>query len=697
MKDGGTVMNHKLLLLFCFACLFSACKEQVNTSARYVFKEETIIDYLRRHPESYGTYTDLLYKVPVSSLSDTKVGNLLSARGHYTVFAPTNKAIQDYLDSLVASPDNYYITEPSWDAFTDSTKLDSIRKTIVLNSVIDSGDDGFPYTTFDFPLENGGEFGYANMNDRKLSVYRSGTSDTIFINKDCPINPKNQDINMLNGYIHQMERVVAPSNLSAANYLKKILEMKTEGFLVMARAIEACGLLDTLNATRDEVYEGMYIRGLIKSWDNSQFRINPPKHRLYGFTIFAAPDDFWRAQGIDPMAPDLLAKLVRWIQDNHQYSNDDVFVTGTDYKNPNNLLYQWTTYQIVPMRIPSDKLVIHNESFTTPYNPGTSSVPVTDYYVTLGKRRLIKVYESKRSNGICLNRFPKLDNKRTGNGEEIACDPDKEGIRINVDDPQAIMSDISNCCIYPLARPLAYDDQVRDNLLHERLRFDIMSMLPETMTNDIRCKKLTHANLTDENFTTFPPHETYDYCRDLQLSVESRPRYSNYSGTSMLFGDELLIYGNYDIMLRFPPVPRTSTYEVRLGYIAQFNRGVEQFYFGSDPNHLAVTGIPIDMTREGQNLAGYESDTEDQEYNAEIDKRMRNYGLMKGPLSIPSCRENSSFVRCIVARMTITPDKDYYLRMKSVINSEERQSVIDFFEICPKEIYDNPFEPEDIW
>ncbi len=678
--------------------LLIGCTEDVDVSSRYVFKENTIIDYLSKHPDSYSSYLDLLYKVHVSSLSETTVGQLLTARGHYTVFAPTNEAIQAYLDTLAASPDEYYITAPSWDAFTDSAKLDSIRQTIVLNSIIDCGDNGFPYMTYDFPQENGGEFGYANMNEKKLTVYYGNSPDSIYVNKDCPINLRNRDVVTLNGYVHQMEKVVAPRNLSASFYLKEIIAMKKEGFLVMARAIEACGLLDTLKAMRDEVYEKMYLTGRFKSWDNGgQFQINPPKHRLYGFTIFAATDDFWREQGLDPTAPDLVPQLVRWIKDQHQYSEGDVFTTDDNYSDPGNLLYQWTTYHLLPMRVPSDKLIIHNESFAANVVANPSPVPVTDYLITFGKRRLIKIYESKRSNGICLNRFPKQDNKRTGTGEELECDPDKEGIHVNVDDPRAVLSDISNCCIYPIERPLAYDDALRDNLHRERIRIDIMSMLPETMTNDIRCKKLTHSGLNDENFCTFPPHETYDYCQDMLLSEDSRPRYSNYSGTTMMFGDELLIYGNYDVTLRFPPVPRATTYEIRLGYIAQFNRGIVQYYFGTDPNNLPVTGIPVDMTRMGENLPGYESDSQDQDYNAELDKMMRNYGLMKGPNAILGCRADVRWIRSIVARMTVTPDKDYYLKMKSVIDSDERQLMVDFFELCPKEVYDSPLTPEDIW
>ena len=78
------------------ALLVAACTEEVDTSARYVFHEDTAIDYMNKLPDSYSTYVDLLFKVPASKISSTTVGQLLTARGHYTVFAPTNKAIQEY-------------------------------------------------------------------------------------------------------------------------------------------------------------------------------------------------------------------------------------------------------------------------------------------------------------------------------------------------------------------------------------------------------------------------------------------------------------------------------------------------------------------------------------------------------------------------------------------------------------------------
>ena len=72
---------------------------QGDTSARYVFKEETIMSYLEKHP-AYSSYVDILRQVNISKLSDSKVSQLLSARGVYTVFAPNNEAIQKYLEDL---------------------------------------------------------------------------------------------------------------------------------------------------------------------------------------------------------------------------------------------------------------------------------------------------------------------------------------------------------------------------------------------------------------------------------------------------------------------------------------------------------------------------------------------------------------------------------------------------------------------
>ena len=81
---------------------------------------------------------------------------------------------------------------------------------------------------------------------------------------------------------------------------------------------------------------------------------------------------------------------------------------------------------------------------------------------------------------------------------------------------------------------------------------------------------------------------------------------------------------------------------------------------------------------------------------------MRNNNRMRGEMSIQNsggpCRIGSpSILRHILTRQTLDPDKTYYLRLKSVLDSNKKEMYMDYLEWCAKEIYDNPVTPEDIW
>ena len=707
-------LSNILKLCLIAACVWG-CTENIDTSARYVFKEETILSYLEKH-EAYSEYVDVLRNVDISKISKSKVSQLLSARGVYTVFAPTNEAIHKYLESLV---EEELIAEPSWDAFPNEHKLDSIRKVIVYNSIIDGGDepDAYFYTT-DFPNDKD-EFILGTLNDRKLSVRKPiNYPDSIFINDDCPISVTERDILAINGIIHQIGKVIAPKDISAASYIQQYLDEKKDGFLACFRVIQACGLLDTLSKVRDEKYEELYQTGQIPnligmtSYGFAEGDIGyAPKHRLYGFTIFAEPDDFWRSEGIDPNAPDLLKKLTQWIIDNHQYSDDDQFVTDENYMKKENLLYQWITYHMLPMRIPKGKLVFHvNEYGYNLSRPEAYSIPVYEFYTSMGKRRLFKLTESGASHGVYINRFPITDNTRTGTGEEIGCDPDKVGSLVDVNSSLAILNDMTNCCVYPIDAPISYNDQVRNNLQKNRIRFDGMSLFPEAMNNDIRLKKASEERYKH----VYIPNtvNSYNYLENMQQNADMNFVYYNAWNDDWcnLHRDEMKAVGRFEVMFKLPPVPRRGTYEVRYKVLANGNRGVAQIYFGSDPDKLPVAGIPIDLTMDCRNdldakKVGWENDhQDDDDYNAEIDKRMRNNGYMKGPQSIwgndgqtergYNHREN---IRHIFVRQTLDPNETYYIKLKSVLDSDRKEFYMDFIEYCAKEIYDNPETPEDIW
>ena len=667
-----------------------------------------MLSYLQKH-EDYSEYVKLLEQVPIGPRSQSTVYQLLSARGHYTCFAPTNNAIARYLQEQVESG---FADAPAWDSFRSEKVRDSIMRVVVYNSIIDGGDEQC-YETVNFPTNNNDEFGRPNMNDIKLSVYRPKDPDSIYINRIYPINLRNRDIQAINGIIHQMERVIAPREVTLTTILKEYLDGYAEGYVVTARIIQACGLLDTLNKIRDEVYENLYQTGMIeeKTPANGLATMTggysyAPEHRKYGFTIFAEPDAFWQ-QAIGKPAGDITPEDVQaWVEAKGYYPDA---TTGTDFKNPKNMLYQWTTYHVLPFKLSPDRLVFHYNEKGYDYvgSPNKLSIPVMEYYVTMGQRRLLKIYESPESEGIYLNRFPILDNGRHGTGHEIGCESEKTGARVMREAEDMEKRTALNGYIYEIDAPIAYDDETRTNLARTRIRMDCMSFFPEVMNNDIRRVPLSDA---PHQWVHFPDDTEYKYIGNLSINEGSTFVYYNAYGLKFgsLCGDEVKCVGRWELVFTLPPVPKRGTYEVRYRILTNSDRGVAQFYFGDRKEAMPAAGIPVNLTLGGANpITGWIEDTgTDDDADAEADKQMRNCGFMKGEESILILKNpgttaranvNRNIVRRIITRQTLDPDKTYYLKIKSVLDAVTSEFYMDHIEYCPKEIYDNPETPEDIW
>ena len=480
----------------------------------------------------------------------------------------------------------------------------------------------------------------------------------------------------------------------------------------MARAIRACGLLDTLRVVRDETYETKYQNGEVEDLKNMLNRgftqsgnAYAPEHRKYGFTILAETDQFWREQGLSPTDPDLLAKLQQWIADHHQCSEEEPYRADADYTDPDNLLNLWTTYHILPERLSTDRLVVHhNEMGYNLHQPMSLGIPVWDFYTTLGRRRLLKLYESRESGGVYANRFPLLDNGRRGTYHELSCDKADAGCRIMREDSMAVVTDVVNACIYPIDAPLGYTDRVRASMQRSRIRYDGITLFPEAMNNDIRKKAAYDERF---QFVYIPKSNVYRYFDNLEINDQSNMVYFNAYGYDWfnLNADEIKCVGRYEITIKLPPVPRNGVYELRYSVLAQPSRGIAQIYFGTDPDKLAVAGIPIDLMMEvTDSRTGWEADSDDDDYNAEVDKRMRNNGFMKGAKSVcllgnanQTARDDTRQSRRIIVRQYMSAAETYYLRVKSVLDSDRKEFYLDYLEYCAKEVYDNPETSEDIW
>lgn len=718
-------MRKLVLTLSSLFFIICSCTEDIDTSARYVFSEYTVASYLEAH-QDYSQYVALMKKVPVSGRSKSSVYQLMTARGNYTCFALTNAAIDAYLQDLVKQG---LISEPSWNAFTDSTKLDSIRKIVVQNTIIDGEDmESQRYTiSLITSIGNGkdnAEFPLPNIYDHKLTASKS-KNDTIFLDKDCPMDPINCDIPVINGVIHQLHKVIAPKDESCARYLQNILDKKTPGYLMFAKAIQVCGLLDTLSKVRDEAYEALYqaegenldMKDYMDKggYDMSNTAGDPdahaPEHRKYGFTFFCETDDFWQSQGIDPAASDAIERLQNWIVANNMYLSDGGYVANTDYTSPKNMLHQWLVYHILPMRIPANKLVHHcNELGYSYSSPSKFSIPVMEWYPVYGGGRLIKIYESPESQGIYLNRFPERNNGITEDGHEKYCAPDKVGVHILTTSDMAVVTDIANACIYPIDKPLAYTDVTRDDLGKERIRFDLFSLFPEAITNGIR---RADSPLGKWQHVFVSLYNRYNYFDNMTI-MNNETHLIHYNGYKTAWanysGDEDKAFGQFDIRFKLPPVPKRNTYEFRYKLLATAARGIVQVYFGNNPDKLPVAGIPINMTHgvvltfgESATWGDLQDNGKEEDEIIDIDHKLRNHGLMKATkheteMNATTARAKENCCRHIIVRQTLDPNETYYVRFKSVQPDLSRPELyLDYFEYCPKEIYDSPERPEDIW
>ena len=176
--------------------------------------------------------------------------------------------------------------------------------------------------------------------------------------------------------------------------------------------------------------------------------------------------------------------------------------------------------------------------------------------------------------------------------------------------------------------------------------------------------------------------------------------------------------GVFDFAFRLPPVP-DGTYELRMGYTANGNRGMLQFYMGPSSNisSMQALDIPLDMrhvssssiSADGSTVVpdvvnGWSLYTYHEDLGVESDADMRNLGYMRGPLfytvskgGTDVARSNAQDLRRILTRQQFKQG-DYWLRFKSVLpNNTGAQFHLDYIELCPENVYNNTQYIEDMY
>lgn len=700
------------------SCLFTtSCKEEIDTSDLYTFTGETVTSFLKADTMC-AQYYELLQIVPQSSKSKSSVASLLSARGHYTCFAPTNSAINAYLDTMKQANK---ITSVDFQEFVDSLNAgsfiyDSIAKVIVYNSVIDCGIES-AYETASFPE---GRFDLPNMNDRYLTASSSSNAGeklvyTISGTNDVVIG----DNEVENGYVHIINGVIAPTDASIYDLLLEREDMK-----LFSALLYMTGWSEELEDVQDDAYEDVY--PLLDptpqfSSEGSVLHVIP-EHRKYGFTAFVETDSIYETiLGSDVNTDNIAEKLSVYLKNNRSFS-ENVFsdlsweTDEESLKEANNIINQFVAYHLLPVNLDPNKIVIHfNEigfDLSNYWNNNIiqPSIPVFEYYETMskdGKRRLMKITESKQTNGVKrINRKTEMiiDTKTYEEGAVIL-----PGVGIKVDIASINETEAMNGIVYPIDDLLVYDDDVITKVLNERLRFDIASCMPELINLNYRRQKGNY-NIGSQSkpYLYFPiGFDLVNMTREQGTNVYYLPG-SNNPGWGDYQGDEFIISGTFDFTFKLPPVPSDGEYEIRYGIQGNNQRGMAQVYFGTEGD-IQPAGIPLDLRLDATNGTmekyGWEEESEDQAYNLEVSKALRNKDHMRGPryflgngYSDPrSAYTYNTMGRRILVRKTLKAEETYYLRFKTVLESDEKEFFFDYIELCPKNIYANPSEPEDEW
>ena len=662
----------------------SSCKDDVDESNMFTFTGKTLFQYVNED-ENYSKFAYILSKVRLSEKSQSSFAELLSARGNYTCFAPTNDAIQQYLDST-------YLTQGY-----DYTQIpDSTANYIVRNSIIDCGDnDAYLSTEF---LE--GALDKTNMEDRYITIAFSKDSVTGML--QTTVNEKSRiiqrDIEVSNGIIHGVDHVLELSTAMLPQLLAQVPNMT-----IFGKLLTVTGWDKKMMEYKDMDYEYNHPDGCPNISGTFQAY---PEHRYIGYTAFVEPDSiYYKEWGITPLEftngiptnwedvvlPQIKEKCKELYPD----------ATDADVTNEGNSLNQFVSYHLFPERMTWENMIIHFCEYGYAYNnPTQLTIDCYEYYECMGKpRRLLKLTEGSQTEGRRINRHCKYDYKN--NFREIEGSVDIPGLLVSPNNGE-YHNQALNGFYYPIDGMLVYDSKVRDVVLNERLRWDVSSVLPELITNNFRRIKQKEVTIPPGYFSTMFINDDCEY-HYLSYYGSNLPNYQN---------DEHNLHGQYEVILKLPPVPVEGTYEFRFAAPANTGFGMAQYYFGKNPDNLPAIGLPVDQRLDIYSEAiGCLPDTKDEEYNNSIDKNMRIHGYMKPPmhdccptgggvvtdyLRISAGFPKNLRIRKIVTSCWMKPEETYYLRVKSVLENTSLSYLLDYMELCPKHIY-NGVELEDKW
>lgn len=666
----------------------ASCKEDIDESNLYTFTGETIEDFLTNRSDQYSSFNYILSRVGYDKI--------LSAYGTYTCFAPNNKAVEEYIDSLYDDTSNKDFEHNGMTSRGLEGLSDSLCNDIALYHLLSTEVMGVD-------LSNG--FTSSTLLGRIISASVDTLTSDIMINNFSAITTMDNELE--NGVVHEIDNVLRRSNRLVAGELEQHPE-----FSIFSQALNMTGLGDSL----------ILEKKMAKYSVTNTYNFYVPEECRMGYTLFAESDETLAENNIKSIdeliefANNAYARCADQGSGWYDYYRNKGFTisTGNDYTSPTNALNMYVRYHILKYFVPYDKLVY---SFNE-----VAKATLFEYYETMLPFTLMKV--TRISGKRRLNRWvanSTLTDRVAEEGSDNIRTVLREGIEIKNNNIMA-----SNGFIHPISGMLVYDQTVPTGVLNERLRFDDTALFPEMTSNSFRLISDAEVNALNGgktgadgalggNYIRIPEgfFENLAFYNGENTRLYYLPGQSN--GWSNYQGDEFNCMGAYDFAFRLPPVP-DGTYELRMGYTANENRGMLQFYLGRsrELTSMKALDIPLDMRRVPVNNpdgspdtnsgTGWSLYTNTDDMGVESDANMHNLNWMRGPLyytvgkgGSTVARANAQDLRRIITKMQFEQG-EYWLRFKTVLPElTTSQFHLDYIELCPENVYNNNQYVEDMY
>ncbi|MCH5175632.1 MAG: fasciclin domain-containing protein [Prevotellaceae bacterium] len=676
-----------LLCVSAVQVAFVSCSDDPGVGNYYTSTKEYASDYLQNR-EQFSKYVEVLQRA-TGSEDRYRLVDLLSTWGLYTVFAPTNDAIDLFLESKGVG------------SVAELSKEDC--DTIALNSIIES----VAYFTTDVSDDT-------YKTPCMLGQYHSITVDTVtsvmYINSSSVLT--HADDSVANGVVHTVDKVVLANTAILDDFLTD-----DENISLYVLALQVTHMADSLKRYIDNTYS---VGKDSTDWDNPALvkktaveydNVAYPKERKFWYTMFICPDSVLKEKyGITDL--DGLKAKAKELYDPMYPEDADV----DDVTDRRNSLNRFISYHILDRMGTYYQWTCEDGSGILPNAWMRDKIDISDYYETMMPYSLMKFSfpDAGAETGLYINRRG-VAGHADERGEFV------RGAKVTDLNEMKINNLCANGSYFYIDDIVAYDRNTQEKVLNERMRIDASTLSPDFMTSGARGIYTQSGvqggryGILDNSSTTANKNTCYGFKNgyvknfvfnngDGNTHLHVRPRTPSMWSYQ---GDEVTILGNFDFTVKLPPVPK-GEYEVRLATCVEFeSRGIVQVYLDGEPQ-----GIPFDMRPNGITLYGWISDGDlgDDDAIAAFDKSIRNLGWMKGPKSYYNINDNTGahndcfrdlgngrFVRKILGHFISDGKTEHYLRFQQKLDNPEGAMNFDFLELCPSTVYNNEYIAEDKW